>query len=266
MSIITLLTDFGVSSPYVAQIKGVLATRQPESHVIDLTHSVPPQNVQTAAITLDDLAPWFPSGAVHVAVVDPGVGSDRRILAAHVGDWYFVLPDNGLISPLADRFAVKSVVALDRREFWLSPVSNTFHGRDVMAPVAAAIARGVPLEELGESVDDWHRVHIPRPCVMSKSIQGEVIYVDSFGNLITNISADDVHGDDVFRIGDRAVNGLVRSYSDRTAGQLVALIGSSGRLEFAVVDGNAAVQLGAGQGAAVGVDLVGETQQVGDSQ
>lgn len=254
MSIITLLTDFGVSSPYVAQMKGVLATRQPDACVIDLTHSIPPQNIQAAAITLDDLAPWFPAGSVHIAVVDPGVGSDRRVLAAQVGEWFFVLPDNGLISPLADRFEVKRVVALDRPEFWLTPVSKTFHGRDIMAPVAAAIARGVPLEELGESVGDWHRVRIPRPNIQARRISGEVIFVDSFGNLITNISADDLHGEDTFRIGDHVIQGLVRSYSQRAAGQWVALIGSSGRLEFAVVDGSAAQQLGAGQGTAVEVD------------
>ena len=253
MSLITLMSDFGVSSPYVAQMKGVLSTRQPDARVVDLTHSIPAQNVQAGAVVLDDLAPWFPEGTVNIAVVDPGVGTDRRILAAKVGRWNFVMPDNGLLTPLVDRFELKSIVELNRPEFWLSAVSSTFHGRDIMSPVAAGISRGVPIEELGSPVTDWIRMDIPRATVGRREIEGEVIYVDSFGNLITNVLAEDVSQADVFNIAEHQAAGLVRTYAEQTPGRLVALIGSSGRLEFAVVDGSAVEQLRAGQGTKINI-------------
>ena len=252
MSTITLLTDFGVSSPYIAQMKGVLVARVPNVRLIDLTHSVAPQRVLAGAITLLDLAPWFPPGTIHIGVVDPGVGTERRILAASVGDWHFVLPDNGLLSPIAERFNVHQIVSLNKPEFWLPSVSNTFHGRDIMAPVAAAIANGIPLEQLGEPVSNLKKVVLPEPTVEAGITRGEVLYVDSFGNLVTNIMAEQVECGATFTIGGQRVSGLVSSYGNRNPGELIALIGSSSRLEFAIVDDNAAERLGT----AVGADVV----------
>ena len=254
MALITLLTDFGVSSPYVAQMKGVLASRCPNARIIDLTHSIPPQNVTAGAIVLADSVPWFPRGTVAIAVVDPGVGTERRILAAQIGQWHVVLPDNGLISDLTSHHDVRSVVALDRSEFWLSPVSSTFHGRDIMSPVAAAITQGVPIEELGEPVDNWVQLRIPVPELSGRRLSGEVIFVDSFGNLITNISVEQVSESDRISIEDYVVPGLVQAYGEHRAGELIALVGSSGRLEFAVVDGNAQEKLGLTAGARVRVE------------
>jgi len=234
--LITLTTDFGISSPYVAQMKGVLLAQVPDVRLVDVTHAVPAQQVVAAALILQDSLPWFPKEAIHVAVIDPGVGTSRPVIAARSRHGYLIGPDNGLFS----LFELREVVRLDRPEFWGKQVSATFHGRDLMAPVAAALARGVRLDRLGTPVDDWQRLDLPRPQREDGKLIGEILFADSFGNLITNLTANDVPvpphqvslTDHRFR--------WVGTYGEAEPGEPVALIGSSGRLELAVVNGDAA--------------------------
>lgn len=242
--LITLTTDFGDGSPYVAQMKGVLTDRVPDAILVDVTHAIPPQDVTAGALVIADTTPWFPERTVHVGVVDPGVGTGRRILAGRLARGWFVGPDNGLFS-LAE---IRQSVVLENRDHWLANVTATFHGRDMMAPVAAALAAGVPLEELGPATTEWARLSLPPPIVSGNRVNGKVIHVDRFGNLITNLGREDVAADpdaadpDVI-VEDRPVR-FVRCYGEADPGDLVALIGSSGRLEIAVVNGSGADTLG----------------------
>ena len=236
---ITLTTDFGVSSPYVAQMKAVLLSRAAGCPLVDVTHAITPQHVVEAAVVLADSLRWFPAGSVHLAVVDPGVGTQRRIIAGRCHDGFFVGPDNGVFS-LCD---LRDVVVLDRPEAWLPEISATFHGRDIMAPVAAAVAMGSPLNQLGSRTEDWIKLRLPEPTCTATSVTGEIIYADSFGNLVTNLRGSHCRGLAKVFAGDRTVP-LVRCYGQASAGDVVALVGSSGRLEIAVVNGNARSLLG----------------------
>ena len=207
--------------------------------LVDISHAVPAQNVLAAAILLADTLQWFPDHAVHIGVVDPGVGTGRRLLAGRYRGGWFVGPDNGLFS-LCE---IRDVVALENPEFWAPQVSHTFHGRDIMAPVAAAIVAGVPLRRLGPQVEDWVTVRLPVPVARDRQLLGQVIHVDSFGNLITNLVASQIGPDSQVKLGSQTVP-LVRCYGEAGSGDIVALIGSGGRLEIAVVNGNAARRLG----------------------
>jgi len=247
-SLITLTTDFGVGSPYVAQIKGVILAIQPAAVLVDVTHAIAPQDIRQAALVLEDVTPRFPAGSIHVAVVDPGVGTERRILAAEIGGRYYIAPDNGLLSRVANAVPAARIVALTRSEYWLSSVSATFHGRDIMAPVAAHLSLGLELEALGPPCDRMTQLTWPRGAVEKRRVGGEIIAVDSFGNLVTNISVDVLAAVGLMdsasvQCGGRTVSGLAATYGLRPPGTLIALIGSSGRLELAVVNGSAAVEL-----------------------
>jgi hypothetical protein len=259
MRIITLLTDFGVESTYPAQMKGVILERCPDLVLVDLTHAVPRHEVRTAAFMLASAAPAFPPGTVHMAVVDPQVGSLRRILAAEGDGHLYLAPDNGLLTLVAQgQFLFGAahpparVVSVENQSLFRSHVSSTFHGRDIFAPVAAAMACGTPIDELGPEVESIERFDLPLPDRCEGDIRGEVLYVDPFGNLVTNIagrmlaeldpSAVRVH------LGGAVVRGLSRAYSDVPAGILLAYIGSAGLLEIAVNRQSAAVRLGAGVG------------------
>jgi hypothetical protein len=258
MSLITLLTDFGQGSPYVAAMKGVILSICPEARIVDLTHDIPPQDVRRAALVLDDLCDWFPPGTIHVAVVDPGVGTDRALVYARIGARQFLAPDNGLLSRLSRRRPPEKLVRLADPAFWLERVSTTFHGRDILAPVAARLAQGLDPDRLGPPLErlamlDWAAARWSRG-----RIEGAVIEIDSFGNLITNITADLLAG----RPTDRRVCivcniyetwGVYRAYAEQPQGMLIALVGSSNRLELALVGDNAARRLGIAVGAPVTV-------------
>ncbi len=237
--LITLTTDFGDGSPYVAQMKGVLTGRAPEASLVDVTHAIPPQDVTAGALAIAETTPWFPERTVHIGVVDPGVGTGRRILAGRLARGWFVGPDNGLFS-LAE---IHHAVVLENRDHWLANVTATFHGRDVMAPVAAALAAGVPLERLGPATTEWVRLSLPPPVVSGDRVIGKVIHVDRFGNLVTNLRREEVAADPAVTVKDRPVR-FVRCYGEADPGDLVALIGSSGRLEIAVVNGSGAEAVG----------------------
>ncbi|MDY0167813.1 MAG: SAM-dependent chlorinase/fluorinase [Thermoguttaceae bacterium] len=256
MSIITLTTDFGAGSPYVAAMKGVILSINPDVTLVDLTHDVPAQDVRYGAMILDSVCPRFPAGTVHVAVVDPGVGTDRAIVYARIGGQQFIAPDNGLLSRLAERNRPDQIIRLVNPEFWLPEVSATFHGRDIMAPAAAHLTRGVAPEQLGPPHEglvaiQWLRVHRGE-----RRLEGAVEQIDSYGNLITNITVDMLEGrptDERACIicGIYETFGIYRTYADQPPGTLVALIGSSGQLELAVVGDNAASRLGIEIGALV---------------
>ena len=229
--LITLLTDFGTADHYVAAMKGVILGICPEATVVDITHEIPPFSVIEGAFTLSQAWKTFPAGTIHVAVVDPGVGGERRALAAKLNGQVFIGPDNGLLSLLPMGVSVREITA---EKYFRHPVSRTFHGRDVFAPVAAHLARGGPLETLGPEIDDWVRLDLG----VTDHGMGVILKVDRFGNLITSIPT----GTNVSEItinGSRT-SGFYRTYVDAPSGQLFLVEGSAGFIEISVRQGNAA--------------------------
>lgn len=254
MSIITLTTDFGTGSPYVAAMKGAILSINPAVTLVDLTHDVRPQDVRQGALVLEDVVDYFPPDTIHVTVVDPGVGTERAIAVARLGRQWHVAPDNGLLSRLARRHSPSELVRLTEPAYWRHPVSATFHGRDIMAPAAAWLSLGVQPARLGTPMERLVDLDWPEPRLGPGRIEGEVLAVDSFGNLITNITSDllaDVPHDaqTQIAIGGRSIAGICPTYGNRPAGSLIALVGSRGRLEAAIVGGSAAAMLGLGVGA-----------------
>jgi S-adenosylmethionine hydrolase len=253
--VVTLLTDFGLADTYVGQLKGALLAVAPEAVVVDLTHEVPAQDVRTGAFHLWAAVAAFPAGTIHVAVVDPGVGSRRRAIAAraHRGD-IFVGPDNGLSGPAIDRLGgLAAAVELREPRFWRTEISGTFHGRDVFAPVAAHLSRGVSLEALGPKLASLERsIVFPAPQRQGQRLVGEILHVDTYGNLITNLPASLLPPRFEVRLGARRIQ-RATAYSAVEKGALLALVGSSGLLELSVRDGNAQRVLRARVGARVAV-------------
>jgi S-adenosylmethionine hydrolase len=229
---ITLLTDFGTADGYVGEIKGVLLTSAPSVPIIDITHDVPPHDVEFARLTLARYWRRFPVGTVHLCVVDPGVGSDRAAIAVSSGGQWFVGPDNGLLSP--------ALFALDARVVALpvpATAAATFHGRDVFAPAAAHLAMGASIDDLGEPMGDPVRRRTPSPHRRTDgAIVGEVLTIDRFGNAITNLIA---RAGASVQAGSKAFP-ICRTYADASSGEPLALVGSTGLIEIAVRDGNAA--------------------------
>lgn len=260
MSIITLTTDFGLRDGYVAQMKGMLLGINPDVRIVDVTHEIPPQDVTRGAIVLEQIVDSFPSGTIHVAVVDPGVGSDRPLIAAEVNGQRFVVPDNGLLSRIVRRRRPDAVRRLTETRFWNNrkEVSKTFHGRDILAPVAAWWSLGTPLTEFGPV---WEQplvmLKICEPQPIEGGIQGQVEAIDSFGNLITNLPAGELPSGGIPQLivetGDIRIQGISQCYADGYPGQILALVGSGGKLEVAVNEGNAARQLAIPVGALVRV-------------
>jgi S-adenosyl-L-methionine hydrolase (adenosine-forming) len=254
--LITLTTDFGTGSPYVAAMKGVVLALNPDARLLDLSHDIPPQDLRHAAHFLATALPCFPPGVLHVIVVDPGVGSERAALYVDAGGHRLLVPDNGCWTPFADRVCpCPEVRRLTEPRYWRQPVSATFHGRDVFAPAAAHLSLGVEPRELGSTVAAWVRLELPAPVITLEGIAGEILFVDHFGNLITNIPAGQAapfHGKTV-HVGPHEVTRWVRTYADAEPGSVVALVSSSGQLEIAVVQGNAARRLQAAAGMPVTV-------------
>jgi S-adenosylmethionine hydrolase len=246
--IITLLTDFGLEDHYAASVKGVALSICQNARLVDVTHLIPPQDVRAGAFVLGAAYASFPIGSVHLAVVDPGVGTSRRALAVSAHGHFFIGPDNGIFAWVLEGAPDYRAVSLENREYWRSRVSATFHGRDIFGPVAAHLASGVPLEALGlpctPSEPPWRQ----RPIIFEDIVEGEVIHVDRFGNAISNIRESDIGA---FVSGSRwTVHAagrrvpLVFTYGEAETGTPVALIGSCGHLEIAVVCGSAARKLG----------------------
>ena len=247
-SIITLTTDFGSDSPYVAEMKGAIYSINPQVTLVDGTHAVAPQDVLQGSFLWQQISRPFPTGTIHVAVVDPGVGTDRRLLLVETSNHYWIAPDNGIFGQIVARHAVRQVVELNKPDYWASQVSSTFHGRDIMAPVAAHLSRGVPLEELGTTTDRPIVDDFPTAKAGNNCLSGQVIHIDSFGNLITNIHRTDWEAQQITdhcqaTCGNHLVSGLQRTYSEATPQSLIMLFGSSGLLELSMVNGNASKQL-----------------------
>lgn len=251
--IITLTTDFGHTDGYVGALKGIILSIAPQAHIVDISHGITPQAISQASYVLQQAVPFFPAGTIHVAVVDPGVGSVRRPLAVQTTTATFVGPDNGLFSPFLDSTTVTQVIHLTQPQYWRPQPSQTFHGRDIFAPVAAHLAAGVPLAELGVVIDDPVRIVAQTPSRMAGgALHGTVIHIDHFGNLITNLPADWLGQDPwTIEVHDAIVPGVSPSYAAVGRGRLVAYMGSSGTLEVAVRDGNAAHTLGMKRGDSV---------------
>ncbi len=247
-NLLTLLTDFGISSLYVAQLHGVIYSRQRDMKVIDISHSVPPQNIHWGACVLADCLPWFPKNTVHLAVVDPGVGTSRPVIAARFEWGTVIAPDNGLITLAAEKFSLLEIVQLRIIPGLHGNITPTFHARDFMAPLAVAICQGMSLAEAGSPTDDWVRLYGIAPTVTNDSIRAQVIMIDGFGNLITNVTHQHLsalaHVKSV-RCGSQIITRMVTTYGEASPGELVGLFGSSDRFELAVVNGNAAQRLGA---------------------
>jgi len=255
---ITLTTDFGPDSPYVAAMKGVILSRNPGVRLVDLTHGIPAQDIRHGAIVLDDVTPWFPPGTIHVAVVDPGVGSDRKLIYARIGAQQYLAPDNGLLSRLARRQAPSTIIHIARPQYWFPVVSKTFHGRDILAPVAAHLSLGLAPEALGERLAELLTLDWVEAVVTRGKIEGKIELIDSFGNLISNITADQLvdvpRGEEVtVECDEHQTQGIFATYSDQPEMTLIALIGSSGKLELAIVGESAAIMLGVRAGTPIEV-------------
>jgi S-adenosyl-L-methionine hydrolase (adenosine-forming) len=252
--IITFLSDFGHEDWFTGVVHGVIHDVCPGAPVVDLTHAIPPGRITRGAFILEAAAPDFPAGTIHLAVVDPGVGTARRGLAVRAHAQLFVGPDNGLLGwALSD--PAHEARELREARYFREPVSRTFHGRDVFAPVAAHLACGVTFESLGPIVRDAVRIDADEPGTRDGGLAGRVMFIDRFGNALTNLreamlrqAFPNVQDTDlVVHVGQRMIRGLAHSYGDAGRGDLVAIMGSSGRLEIAVVDGDVSARYGVGE-------------------
>jgi hypothetical protein len=268
--IVTLTTDFGIRDSYVGVMKGVILSICPTAHLVDITHAITPQNVVEAAFIVQSFVPYFPVGTVHLVVVDPGVGSPRRAIALTTPRARYVGPDNGVLGPVwqdaRTRWTPAEVrtVELTVPRFWRPQVSTTFHGRDIFAPVAAHLAAGIPLRAFGPALDTIEVASLPEPVrEPDGSLRGSIIYVDHFGNCVSNITVAHLdwlgpqHQELEVTVGEHSVGTIQRTYADVAPGMPLALPGSNGRLELAVRNGHASQTLGVAAGDIVRVRRVG---------
>jgi S-adenosylmethionine hydrolase len=248
VSVITLTTDFGTSDWFVGTMKGVIARIAPRCTVVDLTHDLPPGNIRGGAFALAASHRFFPKGTIHVAVVDPGVGSRRRAIAVQTANGAFVGPDNGVLSWALAKEKIRAIHALENEAYFLQPVSQTFHGRDIFAPVAAHLSRGVPIQKFGPALKEFVRLDWPESRARRGGLEGEVVYIDRFGNAITNLedrllessgrASCEVHG-------KRRWNCPLKTFYQAVPPKRpIAIVGSSGFLEIAVNGGSAEKVLG----------------------
>lgn len=242
-ALVTLTSDFGDESVYIAAMKGALLSVAPTARIVDLSHSIPPQDVIAVGLFLRDTLPYFPAGCIHVVVVDPGVGTARSILLIEWRGSFVLAPDNGCWTTLMQNGESVTVRKLNQPKYWRSTISPTFHGRDIFAPVAGHLCNGIAPEQLGTSTHQWSSLIVLSSKRIGSIIQGEVVRVDRFGNLITNIPAVDVNEFCVVRIANQVIGPIQRSYGESKPGQLIALISSNGYLEIAEVNGSAAARL-----------------------
>jgi len=257
-AIITLTTDFGLDDAYVAAMKGVILEINPGATVVDISHSIDPQNIRQGAFVFSTAYPYFPQDTVHLVVVDPGVGGPRRAIIVETNNAIFVAPDNGVLSHVVQASVRKRVTKptlmklppelqafeITNPKYWHHPVSSTFHGRDIFAPVAGHISLGIPLNEMGKPIASVNVFPLPRPCTdAAGNLIGHILHIDHFGNLITDITSQDLpSGKFHIEVAGHRIASLSQSYEP--ARELLALIGSSGRLEIALKDGSAARLLG----------------------
>jgi S-adenosylmethionine hydrolase len=254
---VALLTDFGTRDHYAGVLKGVVLSICPDATLVDLSHDLPAHDIPFASLELAASYKFFPAGTIFLVVVDPGVGSARRGIAADAGDWKFVAPDNGVLTAVFQEAPPRRVVELTERRYARPTVSRTFEGRDRFAPAAGWLAKGIQLPALGRAITDYHVLDLPRPVLDGHVLRGQVVRVDRFGNVVTNLDRKTcekltagAQGVQIV-IGGHAIDRLVSTFVDISAGEVGALFGSTDHLEFAAHATSAATQLGAVVGARV---------------
>ena len=255
--IITLTTDYGTNDHLVGVLKGVILKINPDVTIVDITHAVTPYDLLDGALAIASAYPYFPPRTIHVVIVDPGVGTERRPLLVSGQNQYFIAPDNGVLSGVFEKEQNFLVRHLTSEHYFLHPVSRTFHGRDIFAPVAGWLSKHWQPGSMGEDITDFKRFALPRPKEAEGFLKGVVLKVDSFGNLITNFRAEDLPAEALekgavnFQVGTHAVGRLVPTFAVGNAGEPVAYVGSSGYVEVAVNKGSASKTLGIGRGTPV---------------
>ena len=260
--IITLLTDFGTKDSYVASIKGVILSINPHCLVVDITHQVSPHDIQEGAFILANAYSYFPKGTIHLSVVDPGVGGIRKPILIVTQDYFFVGPDNGLFTFVAQREKVKQVVALTKKKYFFSKISSTFHGRDIFAPVAAHLSLGIKPNVFGYETNSLKELRFQKPAIKEGKLLGEILHIDAFGNLVSNIDEGKLFQfiqsyPFTIRAGEKTIRGLKKGYWEAKKGELIALLGSGGFLEVSVRQGSAQKVLKAKRGDAIQI-IIGE--------
>lgn len=251
MSIITLLTDFGTRDWFVPSMKGVILGIAPRVQIVDMTHDIAPQDVRAGAFVLAAAAPLFPKGSIHVAVVDPGVGTERRAIVVKTKQRVYIGPDNGILTLVLQQEAIVAMRSLENSRLFRPAVSHTFHGRDIFSPVAAHLAKGASFASLGNRMESVQQLSLQPVRMTGNRIDGEVVFIDRFGNLISNIRGESVAPDSTVIIGPHRCGAIASSYAAVEEGELVAVINSLNLLEVGVRNGNAAATLGLCVGAKV---------------
>lgn len=259
VSVITLTTDFGTQDWFVGTMKGVILAIQPRARPVDITHEIAPGDIRAGAFALMAAAPYFPKGTIHVAVVDPGVGSQRRAIAVKTKRAIFIGPDNGVLTWALRNETIVTARQIANEKFFRHPVSRTFHGRDIFAPTAAHLCAGKKFNQVGPKISDWVQLPWPNPVPSGKSLTGEIIHIDQFGNAITNLAHDLLHEDEwtkaIVVVKNRELGAPNNSYAATKPGKLLAILSSAGFLEIAVNGGSAAKLLKLQCGDAVKVRL-----------
>ncbi len=259
--IITLTTDYGTSDHFVAVMKGVILSINPDVNLVDITHGVLPHDILDGALAIGQTFKYFPPKTVHVVVVDPGVGTERRPILVAGDQHYFVAPDNGVLSSVYDQSEALYAWHIISEHYFRQPVSKTFHGRDIFAPVAAWLTKSWQSSAFGEPIADFVRFSIPKPKVAGNTVKGTVLRADHFGNLITNVTPEDApalvtpNGNLSISVGNGKITKVVTTFADGPTGEPVGIIGSTGYLEISVNKGNASRTLGVGRGAEVTVEF-----------
>lgn len=256
--IVTLTTDFGQAGSYAGAVKGVLLGINPQIKIVDITHEISPFNILEGALLLNSFYQFFPRGTIHLVVVDPGVGGKRKGILVRTDNYFFVGPDNGIFSFIYGREKVREMINLTNSEYFLGKPSSTFHARDIFAPVSAYLSLGVKLEEFGCVTQECYKFRLPTPVQTKDQIKGQVIFIDRFGNLITNINSDLIREEKrlQIRVKNKKINHLNQYYEEEKKGKLLALIGSSNFLEMAVNQGNAQKLLKAKTGDKVKIEKI----------
>ncbi len=262
MAPIVLLTDFGTKDGHVGVMKGVILTIAPEAQIIDLSHGIQPQNIEEAALILSRTYRYFPIGSIFIVVIDPGVGTTRRPIALWLAGYYFILPDNGIITPILmearTQTAAIEIVHLNNPAFWNENISSVFHGRDIFAPVGAHLANGIDLMDMGVPIQDPVLITLEQPKILTGRMIGKIIHIDHFGNLTTNIRREHLANTThcLLNYKDYEITGLYTTFGDSEAGTLILLIGSTDYLLIARVNGNAAAYLAAVPGDRIVLNLL----------
>ncbi|HEY1172016.1 MAG TPA: SAM-dependent chlorinase/fluorinase [Verrucomicrobiae bacterium] len=247
MSVITLTTDFSTSDWFVSTMKGVILSIEPRTHIVDITHEIAPGDIRAGAFALMAATPYFPKNSIHVAVVDPGVGSERRAIAIQTDKATFIGPDNGLLTWALRDHNIRSARQITNEKYFQKPVSRTFHGRDIFSPVAAHLAAGKKFSTLGPKIESWGELPWPTPKRSAQTIQGEILHIDRFGNAITNIAHNSLTEEEWqradIRIKKHSLGAPKASYSEAKRGTVLAILSSTGFLEIAINGGSVAKHL-----------------------